>query len=234
MTDQTGAVIERHDYLPFGDEVTAPQSGQTRQFTGKERDAETGLDYFGARYYSGGRARFSTVDPYYSWSENLVDPQRWNRYAYVRNNPFRFTDPDGRNPLIVGLVGAGIGAVAAAAGSVGAQLVTTDGSWASINFRDVSAAAAGGLVSGGLAGLTLGTSLGAQTGVTGVIAIAGGTNVVGGVVTRALESKGHGAFNGREMAFDAAGFRKRDSWSEGCWHRIRAGTKPPGHRCRYA
>jgi RHS repeat-associated protein len=96
VTDQGGAVIERHDYLPFGEEVSPPGGAQPRQFTGKERDAETGMDYFGARYYSGKRGRFTTVDPVYTWAENLTDPQRWNRYAYVRNNPLRYTDPDGR------------------------------------------------------------------------------------------------------------------------------------------
>ena len=53
------------------------------------------MDYFGARYYSGERGRFTTVDPVFTWEDNLVDPQRWNRYAYVRNNPLRYTDPDG-------------------------------------------------------------------------------------------------------------------------------------------
>ena len=96
VTDQSGAVIERHDLLPFGEEVSPPGGPNPRLFTGKERDTETGLDYFGARYYSGKRARFTTVDPVYTWQENLVDPQRWNRYSYVRNNPMRYTDPDGR------------------------------------------------------------------------------------------------------------------------------------------
>jgi RHS repeat-associated protein len=52
--------------------------------------------YFGARYLASELGRFTTVDPVYTWKENLVDPQRWNRYTYVRNNPLRFTDPDGR------------------------------------------------------------------------------------------------------------------------------------------
>ena len=96
VTDQQGRVIERHDYLPFGEEWN-PQGGtQPLRFTGKERDAETGLDYFGARYYGSSIGRFTTVDPVYTWRENLVDPQRWNRYAYVRNNPLRYVDPDGR------------------------------------------------------------------------------------------------------------------------------------------
>jgi RHS repeat-associated protein len=96
VTNQSGAVIERHDYQPFGEELNPPTGSQSHQFTGQERDAETGMDYFGARYYSGKRARFTTIDPVYTWQENLVDPQRWNRYAYVRNNPLRYTDPDVR------------------------------------------------------------------------------------------------------------------------------------------
>jgi RHS repeat-associated protein len=62
------------------------------KFTGKERDAETGLDYFGARYYSGAQGRFTSPDPL---GGHLADPQTLNRYAYVRNNPLRFNDPTG-------------------------------------------------------------------------------------------------------------------------------------------
>lgn len=51
--------------------------------------------YFGARYYRPDIGRFTTVDPVYNWSENLVDPQRWNRYAYARNNPLAYVDPSG-------------------------------------------------------------------------------------------------------------------------------------------
>lgn len=102
VTNASGAVVERHDYLPFGEEWcgtavcgTVP-GGTPRRFTAKERDAETGLDYFGARYYGSKIGRFTTTDPVYTWRENLVDPQRWNRYAYARNNPLRYIDPDGR------------------------------------------------------------------------------------------------------------------------------------------
>ena len=52
--------------------------------------------YFGARYYGAKTGRFTAVDPVYTWQENILDPQRWNRYAYGRNNPFRYVDPDGR------------------------------------------------------------------------------------------------------------------------------------------
>src|SRR6267378_1744009 len=62
--------------------------------TQKERDNETGLDYFGARYYSSTQGRFTSVDP-----ENAgavpMNPQSWNAYSYSLNNPLRFIDPDG-------------------------------------------------------------------------------------------------------------------------------------------
>lgn len=65
-----------------------------QKFTGKERDGETGLDYFGARYFSGAQGRFASPDPYMP-SADVKDPQSWNRYAYARNNPLRYIDPNG-------------------------------------------------------------------------------------------------------------------------------------------
>jgi len=114
VTNQAGQVIERHDYLPSGEEwcpgpppkvCGSVTPGQPKRFTGKERDPETGLDYFGARYYGSKIGRFTTVDPVYTWQENLVDPQRWNRYAYARNNPLRYVDPDGKVPIPVIVAG---------------------------------------------------------------------------------------------------------------------------------
>jgi len=95
ITDEQGEVVERHDYLPFGEEWNPEPGSQPRKFTGKERDEETGWDYFGARYYEASLARFTAIDPVTTFDENRVDPQRWNRYAYVRNNPMRYVDPDG-------------------------------------------------------------------------------------------------------------------------------------------
>ncbi len=116
VTNQAGAVVERHDYLPYGEECTTGPcasnpgvgAGQPRKFTGKERDTETGLDYFGARYYGSKIGRFTTVDPAYTIAENLADPQRWNRYAYARNNPLRYQDPDGRIIVPVAIVLGGL------------------------------------------------------------------------------------------------------------------------------
>jgi RHS repeat-associated protein len=67
-----------------------------QKFTLKERDIETGLDYFLARYYSSAQGRFSGVDPKMLGTSHIVNPQRWNRYAYVVNNPLALYDPDGQ------------------------------------------------------------------------------------------------------------------------------------------
>jgi len=64
------------------------------EYTGKERDSETGLDYFGARYMSSAQARFTSPDPSPS-GVALQDPQSWNLYSYVRNRPTRFVDRNG-------------------------------------------------------------------------------------------------------------------------------------------
>jgi len=61
-------------------------------FTGKERDSESGLDNFGARYDASSMGRFMTPDPL---GGHLTDPQTLNKYAYVRNNPVTLTDPTG-------------------------------------------------------------------------------------------------------------------------------------------
>ncbi len=64
-------------------------------FTGKLRDNESGLDFFGARYFSGSQGRFTSVDPVLLSEQRMFDPQQWNLYGYARNNPLRFMDEDG-------------------------------------------------------------------------------------------------------------------------------------------
>ncbi len=65
------------------------------QFTGKERDSETNLDYFGARYYGSNMGRFVSPDPVFFQASMLTDPQRLNLYSYVRNRPLTLIDPKG-------------------------------------------------------------------------------------------------------------------------------------------
>lgn len=123
--DKTGSLagMKRHDYLPFGEELFAGQDQRTttqgysvadgvrQQFTLQERDSETGLDYFGARYYGSTLGRFTGVDPFNIVLEAqeerdprkgqsklqayLNQPQQWNRYSYAINDPVQYVDPTG-------------------------------------------------------------------------------------------------------------------------------------------
>jgi RHS repeat-associated protein len=131
-------------------------------FTGKERDAETGLDYFGARYFSGAQGRFTSVDPVFA-TASLFHPQSWNGYTYGLNNPLKYVDRDGEVPIniITAGVGAAIGGVVGAAGEYVNQ-VRTSGHITS--GARIWTAAGGGALAGGIAGFTLG--IGAGAGVT--------------------------------------------------------------------
>ncbi|MGH9968236.1 MAG: RHS repeat-associated core domain-containing protein, partial [Pyrinomonadaceae bacterium] len=104
------ASVKRHDYLPFGEELFAGAGGRTtaqgyvgdnvrQKFTLKERDNETGLDYFLARYYSSMQGRFTGIDPEQEGA-NANDPQSWNGYAYARSSPLVYSDPDGREYVV--------------------------------------------------------------------------------------------------------------------------------------
>jgi RHS repeat-associated protein len=122
VTNATGTILDDSDYYPFGGErVVASSSGNRYKFTGKERDSESTLDYFGARYYSSQQGRFLSPDEFtggpvdaFSSSDPLppgplpyaqiVEPQSLNKYAYAYNNPLRFTDPDGHCPVCVVII----------------------------------------------------------------------------------------------------------------------------------
>ena len=100
-TTAIGTVCYDADYYPYGAEqhVYVNTCGQNYKFTGKERDSETGLDYFGARYYGSNMGRFLSPD----WSADpspvpyadLSNPQTLNLYQYVGNNPLATADADG-------------------------------------------------------------------------------------------------------------------------------------------
>lgn len=106
ITDGGGNVISRHDYQPFGEEIAAniggrlttqgyqANDGVRQQFTGYERDVESGLDYAQARYFSSKHGRFTSVDPLTA-SANMKNPQTFNRYSYALNSPYKFVDPLG-------------------------------------------------------------------------------------------------------------------------------------------
>ncbi len=107
-TDSAGNVKSCYDYLPFGGELTSGIDGRSTscfasppgnfniKFTGKEWDYESSLDYFGARYFSPAQGRFTSPDEPFN-DQEPSDPQSWNLYSYVRNNPLRNVDPSGQD-----------------------------------------------------------------------------------------------------------------------------------------
>jgi RHS repeat-associated protein len=109
-TDRDGDVISRHDYHPFGEEITIHATNQGRlpalgyapdairkQFTSYERDGETNLDYAESRYLSTNLGRFTSTDPVIMSPGRAIDPQQINLYIYTRNNPLKYVDPDGED-----------------------------------------------------------------------------------------------------------------------------------------
>ncbi|MGH9556903.1 MAG: RHS repeat domain-containing protein [Terriglobales bacterium] len=95
VTNVSGTVKDESDYYPYGGErVITNQDPNQYKFTGSERDGESGLDYFVARYHSSNLGRFASPDdPLLDQSQ--AAPQSWNLYSYVRNIPTRFYDPTG-------------------------------------------------------------------------------------------------------------------------------------------
>jgi RHS repeat-associated protein len=96
VASATGTVEEESDFYPFGTEVVVTGPGANElKFTGKRRDTESQLDYFGARYYSNLFGRFTTADLPFA-DQHRQNPQSWNLYAYCRNNSLASVDPNGR------------------------------------------------------------------------------------------------------------------------------------------
>lgn len=93
VTDSTGTVIEHREYEPYGRQLIPTTVTDGPAFTGHVGDAATGLDYMQQRYYDPQIGRFLSVDP---MAANASTGGNFNRYKYANNNPYRFTDPDGR------------------------------------------------------------------------------------------------------------------------------------------
>jgi RHS repeat-associated protein len=114
VTKQDGTIKARYDYLPFGEELGAGVGARTtgmgysladstnQKFTQKERDTESGLDYFLARYYSSAQGRFTSPDPIFISDQQAYSPQLWNLYNYAGNNPLAYTDPTGMELVRLG------------------------------------------------------------------------------------------------------------------------------------
>lgn len=93
VTDANRDVIERREFAPYGDQLNAPAADRGPGYTGHVEDGLTGLTYMQQRYYDPAIGRFLSVDPV----GPLSDPVGYfGRYHYAANNPYRYTDPDGR------------------------------------------------------------------------------------------------------------------------------------------
>jgi len=211
VTDENGAAVARHDFLPFGEEIAAGSAARGAQwgsgngtvnqkFTGKERDAESGLDYFGARYYGSALGRFTSPDEFKGGFDNLdgkpafepgpigyadlSDPQTLNKYVYTRNNPLHI-DPDGHDFLdyLSGVANAFVGDNAFGAGR---------SNGGNEDFRlgqvvgDSVATLTGSLEAFGGGGEAIVTSPAALTGVGALVPAAGAAVAAHGATTAAI------------------------------------------------
>ena len=98
ITNDSGNPVEFIHYMPFGElwyDQQASAYNERFKFTGKERDGETGYDYFGARYYSSPFSHWLSVDPLADKYPNI------SPYAYCHWNPVKYIDPDGKR-IVVG------------------------------------------------------------------------------------------------------------------------------------
>ena len=107
ITDATGQITARRDFLPFGEDITAGVGARSaslkygtttddirQKFTGYQKDKESNLDFAEARMYENRHARFTAVDPLLA-SGKSANPQTFNRYVYCGNNPLIMVDPTG-------------------------------------------------------------------------------------------------------------------------------------------
>lgn len=151
MTDNNGNQAELIEYDPYGkinrhDASAGSSRLAKQQFTGKKLDDETGLIYFGARYYDSSLGRFITAD---TIVQNPSDPQTLNRYSYCGNNPVNRVDLDGHKwswkKFFINFAAAVVG-VTVAVVSAGILAPAVGVFWAA-----VAGGAVGGAISGGMA-----------------------------------------------------------------------------------
>jgi RHS repeat-associated protein len=148
LTDGGGVATQHLQYMPFGEDLVHQQNTAAYYtpytFSGKERDMETGLSYFGARYYDAGLSIWLSVDPMADKLPSL------SSYNYCAWNPVILKDPDGNLPWLIGAV---VGAVSEVAAQIAVNKVTGQ-KWNKFDYADIAASTIAGAISGGLSSLT--------------------------------------------------------------------------------
>ncbi|MFA4873017.1 MAG: RHS repeat-associated core domain-containing protein [Patescibacteria group bacterium] len=104
-TNSSGGMVQLLDYYPYGSMRIDWKSGsfdEQRKFTGHMYDRDTELSYMGARYYDGAIGRFYSIEPFVLAvnPDFLINPQKWNSYSYVINNPLKYIDPVGLDSYV--------------------------------------------------------------------------------------------------------------------------------------
>ncbi|MEW6365916.1 MAG: RHS repeat-associated core domain-containing protein [Acidobacteriota bacterium] len=109
VTNGSGDRIYSAAYDPYGgpQKVWIDTYSPALGFSGKERDKDTGADYFGARWFAHGQYRWISTDPVIARDMAIVSPQLWNMYSYCWNNPVVVVDPDGRFAWIAVIIAVG-------------------------------------------------------------------------------------------------------------------------------
>jgi RHS repeat-associated protein len=218
ITDAAGGVVQRMDYEPYGALIQNPRSGNgvavRHTYAGKEADAETGLMYYGARYYDPIVGMFISADRLtrrsgepqrYQWPDRLVsgetEPQAFNRFAYALNNPMVYVDETGEEPFTIFITTVIISTIlATTAAAVTGGIAYSQGQIDTGQLMELIAIgfAAGAL--GGAAGGGIGAA-GAAAGAAGFAAVGVGAmgGAIGGGITGFVGGFGYSAIKGESI-----------------------------------
>jgi len=166
ITDDGGNLVQHVEYVPFGETFIDERNGSWHTpylFNAKEQDEETGLHYYGARYYDSRTSVWLSVDPLAERFPNI------SSYVYAADNPIKYVDPDGKCPIIAWIIkaGANAGADMLAQATMSYLFDSNVNSWDqafdNVNWYQVGRSGAEGLIPwktpGGKLGRAAGTAI---------------------------------------------------------------------------
>jgi RHS repeat-associated protein len=194
LVNESGIEVERTEYFPYGQ----VQFGGSEKygFTGQENDANTGLMYYGARYYSPEYRIFIQPD---TMLPSLYNPQALNRYSYTLNNPVKYTDPSGH---VVQIVAAALTAGALATLiSIGTQVYNAEGDFSQVSYSEAFAVGAVTSVSVAVGCMVAGAAVGAFA-VEGTLEALAISEGVGAVTTNVCQETMEYSYGVGDSEFD--------------------------------